>query len=215
MRKSMVATEARVFVMLTFSVLLAGQAWAATRWVNDNDPNGGGYAPPGTSCNDPGYATIQAAVTAASTGDTIMVCPGLYAEQVQINKTLTLLGAQAGVDARTRPFVVANESIIDHPCGPVQIMANQVVLDGLTVQGSVLPDPCFLAGIWTNPGFSGTQGGHQILRLAAVEVSRGASTTPPPTPKWAWSPAPLRAASPPGEAALSRLIACTWGPASS
>ena len=26
-------------------------------------------------------------------GDTIMVCPGLYAEQVKINKTLTLLGA--------------------------------------------------------------------------------------------------------------------------
>ena len=86
---------------------------------------------------------------------------GAYNEQVQISKTLTLKGAQAGVDARTR--VPAAESIIDHPCGPVQIMADNDTLDGFTVQGSVLPDPCFLSGIWTNPGFSGTQGGHTIL----------------------------------------------------
>ena len=49
----------------------------------------------------------------------------------------------------------------------MQISADKVVLDGFTVQGSNL-DPttnpaCFGAGIWTNPGFSGTQGGHQIL----------------------------------------------------
>src|SRR5262249_22494824 len=35
--------------------------------------------------------------------------------------------------------------------------------DGFTVQGSTQSDPCFIAGIWTNPGYSGTQGGHQIL----------------------------------------------------
>jgi hypothetical protein len=118
-----------------------------------------------TDCNDttPAYTTISAAVAAASAGDTIKVCPGLYAEQVQITKTLTLQGAQFGVDARTRPFVASNESIIDDPCGPVQIEADKVTLNGFTVQGSTLPDPCFLAGIWTNPGFSGTDGGHQIL----------------------------------------------------
>src|SRR5262249_27729406 len=36
-------------------------------------------------------------------------------------------------------------------------------VDGFTIQGSTDPDPCFLSGIWTNPGFSGTQGGHKIL----------------------------------------------------
>lgn len=111
--------------------------------------------------------TIGAAITAANPGDTIKVCPGLYPEQVQITKTLTINGAQMGVDARSRAFVPANESIIDDPCGPVQIMADDVVLNGFTVQGSIL-DPtfvpaCFGAGIWTNPGYSGTQGGHQIL----------------------------------------------------
>jgi hypothetical protein len=104
--------------------------------------------------------TINGAIGKASTGDTINVAIGNYNEQVSINKTLTLLGAQHGVDARTRSGA---ESTITNSCGPVQIMANNVVLDGFTVQGSTDPDPCFLAGIWTNPGFSGTQGGHQIL----------------------------------------------------
>ena len=54
------------------------------RWVNDDDPNGGLYVPPGTSCNDPGYSTVQAAVTAASPGDRINVCPGTYTEEVTI-----------------------------------------------------------------------------------------------------------------------------------
>ena len=116
-------------------------------------------------CNatTPTFMTISAAIAVASPGDTIKVCPGIYAEQVQITKTLTINGAQMGVNATSRAFVVANESIIDDPCGPVQIMADNVVLDGFTVQGSTLSDPCFIAGIWTNPGFSGTQGGHQIL----------------------------------------------------
>src|SRR5262249_14614047 len=74
---------------------------------------------------------------------------------------LTLKGAKAGVDARTR--ATTGESIITNSCGPVQIEADNVVIDGFTVEGSTDPDPCFLSGIWTNPGFSGTHGGHQIL----------------------------------------------------
>jgi hypothetical protein len=135
----------------------AGAASAANWYVEPtgNDAN---------SCTAPGPTnacmTITAAMTKASSGDTINVAIGLYNEQVQITKTLTLLGAQAGVDARTRS---GSESVIDNACGPVQIMADKVVLDGFTIQGSTSSDPCFLAGIWTNPAFSGTQGGHQIL----------------------------------------------------
>jgi hypothetical protein len=131
---------------------------ATVRWVDLAATS----SPPGTGCGtSAGYNSIVSAVAAASAGDTIQVCAGLYNEQVQIDKTLTLLGAKAGVDARTRS--VANESIINNACGPVQIIADNVVINGFTIQGSTLPDPCFLAGIWTNPGFSGTNGGHQIL----------------------------------------------------
>src|SRR5260221_1813652 len=146
-----------VLFAATVALALANTASAATWYVDPagNDSN---------TCTAPGSAsacmTIGAAMAKASAGDTINVAIGNYNEQVQINKTLTLLGAQHGVDARTRSGA---ESTITNSCGPVQIMADNVTLDGFTVQGSTDPDPCFLAGIWTNPGFSGTQGGHQIL----------------------------------------------------
>jgi nitrous oxidase accessory protein NosD len=165
-------------VLLT-SVLglsLGAQRAAAATWIVDDAPQ--------LDCPLAPYTSIQAAINAPTTmpGDTIQVCPGMYAEQVQITKTLTINGAKMGVDARSRPFVAANESIIDHPCGPVQIMANNVVLDGFTVQGSTLSDPCFLAGIWTNPAYSGTQGGHQILNnivqnnISGIEFSSNCPT---------------------------------------
>ena len=140
-------------------------------------------------CNapDPTYMTITAAIAAASPGDTIKVCPGLYNEQVMINKdNLTLLGAQAGVDARTRPFAPdpTTQSIINHPCGPVQLEADNLELNGFTVQGSILPDPCFLSGIWSNPGFSGTNGGFKIVynivqdNISGIELDSNCSATP-------------------------------------
>src|SRR5579862_2880250 len=46
--------------------------------------------------------TINGAIGKASTGDTINVAAGTYNEQVLVNKTVTLNGAQQGVDARTR-----------------------------------------------------------------------------------------------------------------
>jgi len=147
--------------LVTVAALLALTAAPAVAAILVVDDDGLASA---TDCNAAtlAFPTITLAVAAASPSDTIKVCPGLYAEQVSINKTLTLQGAQATVDARTRVTLPADESIIDHPCGPVQITADNVTLDGFTVQGSTLSDPCFLAGIWTNPGSSGTQGGHQI-----------------------------------------------------
>jgi len=108
------------------------------------------------------YSTISAAVAVASPGDTIQVCPGTYNESVTISTpNLTLKGAKAGVDARTRS--ITGESIINSSCSPVQIFANNVVLDGFTVQGSTDTDPCTIAGIYTNPGGFGYDGGYQIL----------------------------------------------------
>jgi len=81
-----------------------------------------------TDCNTSNptpYTTISAAVTAANPGDTIKVCPGLYVEQVQINKNnLTLLGAQAGIDARTPPFV---------PDPPTQSMRSRTRRAGISI----------------------------------------------------------------------------------
>src|SRR5437868_346400 len=72
-------------------------------------------APPGAKAAGPcavpsgSYPTIQSAVLDPGC-TTINVAPGVYNENVAINRALTLNGAQAGVDARTRS---GPESIIN------------------------------------------------------------------------------------------------------
>jgi hypothetical protein len=66
-------------------------------WVNNAVPTWPGR---GTSCDQPGYATIQKAVNAAQTqaNATILVCTGTYIEQVQVkgaNTNLTIEPAQS------------------------------------------------------------------------------------------------------------------------
>jgi hypothetical protein len=96
------------------------------------------------SCTATDYATIQAAVTAANSGDTILVAAGIYPESVTINETghsrdnLSLLGAQAGNDARVDRHDPSKESIVDATGkgnSAIIVEALAVVVDGFTVQG--------------------------------------------------------------------------------
>jgi len=83
------------------------------------------------------YATIQAAINAASAGDTINVLAGTYAENITINKPLTLLGARNGVKplGTTRD---GGESIISGTGGSssyvITIEADNVTVDGFKVE---------------------------------------------------------------------------------
>jgi pectin methylesterase-like acyl-CoA thioesterase len=75
---------------------LPALAGAATIVVDDTGIPSGTPSPAGT-CEAPNYGTIQAAVDAATVGDTIEVCSGTYAEQVEISKDdITLNGPNAG-----------------------------------------------------------------------------------------------------------------------
>ncbi|HEV8266374.1 MAG TPA: right-handed parallel beta-helix repeat-containing protein, partial [Gemmatimonadales bacterium] len=116
-------------------------------WVNDDDPTPlNGYAPPGTSCADPGYATIKAALAAAASGQVIQVCVGMYTENDTLNKRLTLLGAQVGEDARGRadsesvviPFFPATPTL-DLQAGPLGSSARGSIIDGFTFLGGAFP----------------------------------------------------------------------------
>src|ERR1700726_703006 len=84
----------RVFSYLTLamafgSTIFAASAQGATRYVD-----GAGICGGNTPCD----TTIQAAINASSTGDTIIVFEGIYAEEITIDKALTLLGPNAGVN---------------------------------------------------------------------------------------------------------------------
>ena len=154
-------------------VAMGGQgavAQAATLVVDDDGKASA------TDCNDstPAYMTISMAVMAASPGDTIKVCPGTYVENVVLNKSLMLLGAQAGVDARGR--VTPDESVVT----PLAVTTATLTLQTGSL-GSIIDGFTFLGGSFTGgSGHSGaiesTSGpinGLQILNNRIREFTAG------------------------------------------
>jgi fibronectin-binding autotransporter adhesin len=117
------------------------------------------------------FLTISAAVAAAADGDTIQVAAGNYAEQVTVNKSLTILGAQAGQDARVRSVPLSAESVTTGVAGSTVfvISASGVTIDGFVVQGHANANPIG-ASIYMQPGFSGTQLKNNIVQDNLVGV---------------------------------------------
>lgn len=78
--------------------------------------------------------TIQGAIGAATSGDTIIVAAGNYSENLTLGKSLTLEGAQAGVDACGR---VASESIISTVGTLLTLQTGSAgsIIDGFTFSG--------------------------------------------------------------------------------
>ena len=90
-------------------------------------------------------SSIQAAIHAAAPGDAVRVGAGTFVEgAVWIDRPLTLLGAQAGVDARGRSGAPGTESIIVPtvvPNMPILVLgpgSAGSVIDGFTLAGGNL-----------------------------------------------------------------------------
>jgi hypothetical protein len=102
-----------VFGAAVFSFVVSPRALAATVVVT----------PPGTTSCRPtlaSYSTISQAVSSVPGGSTIFICPGTYAEQVVINKSLTLTGeAQNGTTGI--PASGSNNPVIVSPSGGVVV----------------------------------------------------------------------------------------------
>ena len=115
------------------------------------------------------YATIQAAVNAAAPGAVINVSAGTYAEKVTITKPgLTIRGPQAGVDARgnARAAAIAagKEAVLTGATVGTNtvscifyVNADDVTIDGFTVQGESQKDSAVGAGIVLAPSIAGSR----------------------------------------------------------
>jgi nitrous oxidase accessory protein NosD len=136
----------------------------------------------GSSVN---YATIQAAVDAASAGATITVDAGSYSELVTVNKSLTIRGAQAGVDARSNKRPAANESIINGTLysngtrsGAFRVTASNVTIDGFVCQSNNTSNSSAPAGIVLGPSISGSRVQNCIIQnnVTGLYLSNNSAT---------------------------------------
>src|SRR5438874_166614 len=132
------------------------------------------------------FTTIQAAVDAASAGQTVTVDAGRYPEQVSIFKQLTLKGAQAGVDGRSNARG-SGESILtgfDSGGGVVtasfKIGANGVTVDGFTVQGTTSTSDTTGGAIVINPNIAGTTIINNVVQnnAAGILASNNSAASP-------------------------------------
>jgi hypothetical protein len=139
-------------------------------------------SPGGFPCGSPFVVGIQTAVNIAPPGSTVYACPGVYDEQVTINKPLTLTGSSAVI----QPSVLSGDmNVVD-----VTGSTTSVVMSGFTVAGPG-PGGCnsIHTGIYVNGGagldlsnttvrdiqdtpFSGCQNGEAIR----VGTARGSAT---------------------------------------
>jgi hypothetical protein len=85
------------------------------------------------------YCTIQAAINAASTGDVITVDAGTYAEDLVVSKSVSLRGANYGINPCTAgrgAETILKPATSDYLNGAlVRITAADVTIDGFTLDG--------------------------------------------------------------------------------
>ena len=85
------------------------------------------------------HATIQAAINAASANDVISVCAGTYAEDLTVNKALSLRGPNYNISPNTGSRVA--EAVIVPATSAiaalvmVDVTASNVTIDGFTIDG--------------------------------------------------------------------------------
>jgi hypothetical protein len=120
------------------------------------------------------FATIQQAVNFANPGDTILADAGTYAEQVTINKSVTLLGANNSnpVPGRSGPESIVEPGLTSSfdTDSVFQVTANNVTIEGFTIQGSLASPP---AGQST--GFTLTSG-TTVYAAAGISNSGNVNT---------------------------------------
>lgn len=161
-----------VGVLVTMAVATVGSASAsaATLYVSNTSP----VVPNGKSCTQPAYSEIQAAVTAATAGSKINVCPGTYTEDLQIEKGLKV--AATGTAGSAKLVMPANPTDATTPCDSSQkdavsiCTSETVTLTGISVTAKESNGSCAesLVGIVATGG--GTFKATNVTVDGAVQV---------------------------------------------
>ena len=128
----------KIMLFVLISTIVSFTSVAQTNWyVNDNSTTGDTYTSAvgaigntGTA-SDP-FATIAAAITAASVGDVIYVDAGSYSENITISKRLTIQGAGTS-NTVVSPAATGSVMIIT---GSGLDASNRLVIKDLRVTGS-------------------------------------------------------------------------------
>ncbi|WP_413587079.1 nitrous oxide reductase family maturation protein NosD [Bdellovibrio sp. HCB274] len=112
--------------------LLCSEAFSADIYVSANGTDSGNCQNSSQPCQ-----TISYGIGASSDGDTVHIAPGSYAETgpIAINNSISIVGPQAGVDARQRVILGYSEATINIGHGFV-VNANRVSFDGLQLVDS-------------------------------------------------------------------------------
>ena len=201
-RKSSVRRRSQPFALRALLEVLEDRrlltGGATTLYVNDNWVITNDVAPPGLSAGDTvantgagddgtvtgkifgtnAFSSIQDAIDAANAGDTIDVLSGTYAESVNVDKSITLIGEQHGVDARTRS---GTETILDGTNNSgdtlLNVSANDVTIDGFTIQGATNGNDVGTA-VYLEPGTHGTQFLNNIVQnnISGLYLSNNSPT---------------------------------------
>jgi hypothetical protein len=90
----------------------------------------------GTSCATANFSTISSAVASAASGDTVVACPGTYAEDVVITIPLTLIGESATINATGLPGAPTGAILGQAPYNGITIESSNVTVEGFKVFGA-------------------------------------------------------------------------------
>jgi hypothetical protein len=127
------------------------------------------------------FGTIPAAVTAATAGDTIVVCPGNYTDQVVVDRALTIQGAQAGKTGTACKIRSGGESRVfgvggTGGTGAFWLQADDVIVDGFLIENNQGP------GVQTTSNHSGFVIRNNVIRSNVIGVNLVANPAGTVTP---------------------------------
>ena len=120
-----------IFFVMVLALMTIGTATATATTITVNNSTG----PVGD------YTSIQAAVDAAVDGDTILVFPGFYDENVDVNKELTIKSYSGNPDDTIVQAAVSNDHVF-------YVTADNTMINGFSITGAMNYDYPYVAGIY-------------------------------------------------------------------